>query len=246
MGMSTQDLVAIIFGAIFGALFLMTCVISAVKAIRDRQKIKERIIAKRSRANSVPKAHLSKLGRIRLESRKSDLTVHSIESTSRKSSLGTDVIVRAYDNEMDVSLDHDDIHKTTHYDASTARQPLRVIPRNEEGSDNDDRQLTVDGGYIQNFNREDRRQYRFIPNQRNASRDVSTRYDWDKKHHRRGSYEAAMTEPYHVYYPSDGSYSDGSPDRNEYSKSGTRMKVYKQNVYKQNGTENMAFESVDL
>ena len=142
--------------------------------------------------------------------------------------------------------DFTDIQGANERDASPSRKPLRVIPRNEQNPNDDDRQFTEDDGYIRNANREDRRQYKFIPNQMKVSRDCVTRSERDKNHQRRGSYEAAMSEPYHVYYSTEGHYSDGSPEHNEHSKSGTRMKVYKQNVYKQNGTENMAFESVDL
>lgn len=41
--MDAGSLIGIVIGSIFGFLFLVTCVISAVKAVRDRKKIKARI-----------------------------------------------------------------------------------------------------------------------------------------------------------------------------------------------------------
>lgn len=44
---SGVNVAGVVFGSIFGALFVMTCIISAVKAVRDRKRIKERIAGKR-------------------------------------------------------------------------------------------------------------------------------------------------------------------------------------------------------
>ncbi|XP_046582495.1 uncharacterized protein LOC124289861 [Haliotis rubra] len=85
-----------VFAGILGGLFFISCVLSAVKACRDRKKIKERIAAHRAAAvacSLTTSTSAASLSRPRSASQYGDLAAPEIFNY-RRSSFGSNVIVR--------------------------------------------------------------------------------------------------------------------------------------------------------